>query len=154
MWLQRNKIAVFSTKRIVPVIGKIRRLRQQRRRQIIKKNEITLLHLGQTSWSLSHLPYVSTLQWYHSRRRRFCPYLPPNLRSSLRPSPRSLSLLVFVCMLRKFCVLILLLDFVLTTEVELSFCLVEEIIYIYNNRPTSGKKYTWRGDKTIGLFLS
>ena len=34
-------------------------------------------------------------------------------------------------MLRKFCVLILLLDFVLTTEVELSFCLVEEIIYIY-----------------------
>ena len=66
----------------------------------------------------------------------------------------SLSLLVFVCLLRKFCVLILLLDFVLTTEVELSFCLVEEIIYIYNNRPTSGKKYTWRGDKTIGLFLS
>ena len=32
---------------------------------------------------------------------------------------------LFVCLLRKLCVLILLLDFVLTTEVELSFCLVE-----------------------------
>ena len=64
----------------------------------------------------------------------------------------SLSLLVFVCLLRKFCVLILLLDFLLTTKVELSFCLVEEIIYIYiySNRPKSGKKYTWKGDKTIG----
>ena len=62
----------------------------------------------------------------------------------------SLSLLVFVCLLRKFCVLILLLDFLLTTKVELSFCLVVEIIYIYSNRPKTEKKYTWKGDKTIG----
>ena len=82
----------FFDEEDLPIIGKIRRLRQRRRRQIIKKNEITLLHLGQTSWSLSHLHYVSTLQWYHSRRHRFRPYLAPNLRSRLQPSSRSLSI--------------------------------------------------------------